>query len=82
MNADPKDSDIDDTPEYPLPSPTDSLSRDQRPPDDDDTGVEQVPTDDDTGVEQVPTDDVKRGDVEAHPDDPDIAGDDLSGEPS
>ena len=82
MNADPKDSDIDDTPEYPLPSPTDSLSRDQRPPDDDDTGVEKVPTDDDTGVEQVPTDDVKRGDVEAHPDDPDIAGDDLSGEPS
>ncbi|WP_095051912.1 hypothetical protein [Pseudomonas sp. Irchel s3b2] len=104
MNADPKDSDIDDTPEYPLPSPTDSLSRDQRPPDDDDTGVEQVPTDDDTGVEQVPTDDdtgveqvptdddtgveqvptddVKRGDVEAHPDDPDITGDDLSGEPS
>ncbi|WP_237886113.1 hypothetical protein [Pseudomonas sp. PGPR40] len=82
MNADPKDSDIDDTPEYPLPSPTDSLSRDQRPPDDDDTGVEQVPTDDDTGVEQVPTDDVKRGDVEAHPDDPDIAGNDLSGEPN
>lgn len=74
MNADPKDSDIDDdTPEYPLPSPTDSLSRDQRPPDDDDTGVEQVPTD---------TDDVKRGDVEAVPEDPDIAGDDLSGEPS
>lgn len=72
MNADPKDSDIDDdTPEYPLPSPTDSLSRDQRPPDDDDTAVEQVLTDD-----------VKRGDVEAHPDDPDIAGDDLSGEPS
>ncbi|MBK5351821.1 hypothetical protein JFU37_04750 [Pseudomonas sp. TH41] len=68
MNADPKDADIDDTPEYPLPSPTDSLSRDQRPPDDDDTAVEQVP---DVGV--------KRGDVEA---DPDIAGDDCSGEPS
>ena len=43
MNADPKDTDIDDTPEYPLPSPTDSLSRDQRPPDDD-TAVEQVPS--------------------------------------
>jgi hypothetical protein len=70
MNADPKDSDIDDTPEYPLLSPTDSLSRDQRP------------TDDDTAVEQVPSDDVKRGDVEALPDDPDIAGDDGSGEPS
>jgi hypothetical protein len=71
MNADPKESDIDDTPEYPLPSPTDSLSRDQRPPDDDDTGVEQVPDDD-----------VKRGNVEADPEDPDIAGDDASGEPS
>jgi len=52
MNADPKDTDIDDTPEYPLPSPTDSLSRDQRPPDDEEAGVEQVP------------DDVKRGDIE------------------
>lgn len=72
MNADPKDSDIDETPEYPLPSPTDSLSRDQRPPDDD------------AGVEQVPNEDIKRtdSDVEANPDDPDIAGDDASGEPS
>jgi hypothetical protein len=35
MNADPEDTETDDTPEYPLPSPTDSLSRDQRPPDDD-----------------------------------------------
>jgi hypothetical protein len=70
MNADPKDSDIDDTPEYPLPSPTDSLSRDQRPPDDD------------TAVEQLPSDEVKRGDVEANPKDPDIAGDDGSNEPS
>ena len=70
MNADPKDADIDDTPEYPLPSPTDSLSRDQRPPDDD------------TAVEQVPDDDVARGDVEADTDDPDIAGDECSGEPS
>ena len=68
MNADPKNADIDETPEYPLPSPTDSLSRDQRPPDDD------------TEVEQVPSDDVKRGDVEALPDDPDIAGEDGSGE--
>lgn len=51
MNADPKDSDVDDTPEYPLPSPTDSLSRDQRPPDDD------------AGVEQLPSDEVKRGNV-------------------
>lgn len=70
MNADPKDSDIDETPEYPLPSPTNSLSRDQRPPDDD------------TAVEQLPPDDVKRGDVEADPEDPDIAGDDGSNEPS
>ena len=70
MNADPKDSDFDDTPEYPLPSPTDSLSRDQRPPDDD------------TAVEQLPSDEVKRGDVEALPDDPDIAGEDGSNEPS
>lgn len=71
MNADAKDTDIDDTPEYPLPSPTDSLSRDQRPPDDE------------AGVEQVPDNDVKRTtDVEADPDDPDIAGDDCSGEPS
>lgn len=70
MNVDPKDSDIDDTPEYPLPSPTDSLGRDQRPPNDD------------TAVEQVPAEDVKRGDVEADPSDPDIAGEDGSGEPS
>jgi hypothetical protein len=70
MNADPKDSDIDDTPEYPLPSPTNSLSRDQRPPDDD------------TAVEQLPSDEVKRGDVEANPKDPDIAGEDGSNEPS
>ena len=70
MNADPKDADIDDTPEYPLPSPTDPLSRDQRPPDDD------------TAVEQLPSDEVKRGDVEALPDDPDIAGEDGSNEPS
>lgn len=70
MNSGPDVSDVDETPEYPLPSPTDSLSRDQRPPDDD------------TAVEQLPNDDVKRGDVEASPDDPDIAGDDASGEPS
>ncbi len=57
----------DETPEYPLPSPTNSLSRDQRPPDDD-AGVEQVPNDDE--------------DVEVTPDDPDIAGDDASGKPS
>ena len=65
MNTDPKDTDVDDTPEYPLPSPTDSLSRDQRPPDDDEVGVEQVPDDD-----------VRRTDVEAEADadDPDIAG--------
>ncbi|MDI3353778.1 hypothetical protein MO767_05185 [Pseudomonas sp. UYIF39] len=67
MNADPKDADIDDTPEYPLPSPTDSLSRDQRPPDDD------------AGVEQVPSDDVKRSDVEADLEDPDNTGDGRSG---
>jgi hypothetical protein len=67
MNADPQDSDIDDTPEYPLPSPTDSLRRDQRPPEDD------------AGVEQVPSDDVKRSDVEADLEDPDNAGDGRSG---
>ncbi|MEJ5057560.1 MULTISPECIES: hypothetical protein [unclassified Pseudomonas] len=72
MNNDPNDTGIDETPEYPLPSPTDPLSRDQRPPDDD------------AGVEQVPNDDVKGtdSDVEALPDDPDIAGQDSSGEPS
>ncbi|MHA6138272.1 hypothetical protein ACX3YC_12610 [Pseudomonas mohnii] len=70
MNADPKVPDIDETPEYPLPSPTDSLGRDQRPPDDD------------AGVEQVPDDDVKNADVEADPEDPGIAGNDASGEPS
>ena len=43
MNADPKVEDVDETPEYPLPSPTDPLPRDQRPPDDEDeVGVEQV----------------------------------------
>ncbi|WP_077049250.1 hypothetical protein [Pseudomonas sp. KK4] len=70
MNADSKNADIDETPEYPLPSPTDSLSRDQRPPDDD------------AGVEQVPEQEVEDTDVEASPDDPDIAGRDGSGEPS
>lgn len=72
MNAENKDTDIDDTPEYPLPSPTDSLSRDQRPPDDD------------AGIEQVPEDDVRRtdSDIEADPSDPDIAGNDGSNEPS
>jgi len=47
MKTDRNVPDVDDTPEYPLPSPTDSLSRDQRPPDDDDAGVELVPSDDD-----------------------------------
>ncbi|MHC8321467.1 hypothetical protein ACYZT4_12365 [Pseudomonas sp. GB2N2] len=71
MNADTKDVNFDDTPEYPLPSPTDSLSRDQRPPDDE------------NGVEQLPNDEVTRTrDVEADIEDPDIAGDDCSGEPS
>jgi hypothetical protein len=74
MNTDRKDTgaDIDETPEYPLPSPTDSLSRDQRPPDDE------------PGVEQVPNDEVKRtdSDIEADPSDPDIAGNDGSNEPS
>ncbi|MGE8336726.1 hypothetical protein [Pseudomonas laurylsulfatiphila] len=56
MNTDPKAFDVDETPEYPLPSPTDSLSRDQRPPDDD-AGVEQVPSDEsDESVEADPQD--------------------------
>lgn len=63
MNVDSNVPDVDETPEYPLPSPTDSLSRDQRPPDDEDEGVEPVRGDD-----------VKRGDVEASSDDPDIVG--------
>jgi hypothetical protein len=67
MTGDSPVPDDDETPEYPLPSPTDSLSRDQRPPDDD-AGVEQVPSEDE--------------DIEASPDDPDIAGNDASGEPS
>jgi hypothetical protein len=70
MSADPEDTETDDTPEYPLPSPTDSLSRDQRPPDDD------------AAEEQLRTSDVKRGDVEVTPEDPGIAGNDASGEPS
>ena len=57
MTADSPRSNDEETPEYPLPSPTNSLSRDQRPPNDDE-------------------------DVEATPDDPDIAGDDASGKPS
>ncbi|MBV7572047.1 hypothetical protein KW846_05005 [Pseudomonas sp. PDM32] len=69
MNTDPKAFDVDETPEYPLPSPTDSLSRDQRPPDDD-AGVEQVPSDEsDENVEADPRD---RGD----------AGTDGSGDPA
>ncbi|MBV7568888.1 hypothetical protein [Pseudomonas sp. PDM27] len=56
MNTDPKALDDDETPEYPLPSPTDSLSRDQRPPDDD-VGVEQVPGDEsDENLEADPHD--------------------------
>jgi len=56
MNTDPKAFDDDETPEYPLPSPTDSLSRDQRPPDDD-VGVEQVPGDEsDENLEADPYD--------------------------
>jgi hypothetical protein len=68
MNVDPKDIDVDDTPEYPLPSPTDSLSRDQRPPDDE------------AGVEQVSEEKKKRisTDVEANPDDPDIWDDEAA----
>ncbi|MDF9777750.1 hypothetical protein [Pseudomonas baetica] len=54
MNTDRKVPDVDETPEYPLPSPTDSLSRDQRPPDDDDAGVEPVSSDDD--IESDPED--------------------------
>ncbi|VVM99692.1 hypothetical protein PS662_03281 [Pseudomonas fluorescens] len=72
MDADLKDSDFDDTPEYPLPSPTDSLSRDQRPPDDEE-GVEQVPGADD---------EITDTDVEALPDEPDIVEKDGPREPS
>ncbi|WP_210639749.1 hypothetical protein [Pseudomonas sp. Tri1] len=67
MTADSFVPDNDETPEYPLPSPTNPLGRDQRPPDDE-AGVEQVSSEDE--------------DVEATPEDPDIAGDDASGEPS
>ncbi|KHK62278.1 MULTISPECIES: hypothetical protein [Pseudomonas] len=68
MTADTPIPEDDETPEYPLGSPTDPLGRNQRPPDDEDSGVEQVPIDDQ--------------DVEAAPEDPDIAGDDASGKPS
>ncbi|MGA3796470.1 hypothetical protein ACPCYX_01630 [Pseudomonas fluorescens] len=57
MKTDRNVPDVDDTPEYPLPSPTDSLSRDQRPPDDDDAGVEQVPGDDDIEADPEDRDD-------------------------
>jgi hypothetical protein len=72
MNADPKDTDIDDTPEYPLPSPTDSLRRDQ------------LPLDDEAGVEQVSEENERRisTDVEASPDDPDVEGEECSDESS
>ncbi len=71
MNTDPVDTDVDDTPEYPLPSPTDSLSRDQRPPDDD------------AGVEQVPDEDVRRTDrdSEVDPGSPDLAEEEGSDKP-
>ena len=67
MNADPKVDDVDETPEYPLPSPTDSLPRDQRPPDDED----------EVGVEQV-----SEGDGERRSVDPVISGQDRSGKVS
>jgi len=72
MNTDPKAFDDDETPEYPLPSPTDSLSRDQRPPDDE------------AGVEQVPSDESDESDenVEAEPHDRRDADTDGSGEPA
>ena len=57
MKTDRNVPDVDDTPEYPLPSPTDSLSRDQRPPDDDDAGVELVPGDDDIEADPEAQDD-------------------------
>jgi hypothetical protein len=71
MNTDPKVSEFDETPEYPLPSPTDSLSRDQRPPDDDD--------DDEAGVEQVPDEEGSRTDVEGDAEETSIVG---NGDPS
>ena len=71
MNTQPDNIDADDTPEYPLPSPTDSLSRDQRPPDDDDSAVEQLPSDN-----------AERGDVEAVHEGADQAGGDDAGEPT
>jgi hypothetical protein len=75
MNTDPKAFDDDETPEYPLPSPTDSLSRDQRPPDDE-AGVEQVPSDEsDESDENVEN-------VEAEPHDRRDADTDGSGEPA
>ncbi|WP_223447063.1 hypothetical protein [Pseudomonas sp. BF-R-19] len=57
MNTDRNVPDVDETPEYPLPSPTDSLSRDQRPPDDDDAGVELVPGDEDIEADPEERDD-------------------------
>ncbi|BBP66228.1 hypothetical protein PHLH5_37690 [Pseudomonas sp. Cab53] len=39
----------DETPEYPLPSPTNPLSRDQLPPDDDAAAEQTPPEDDDDG---------------------------------
>ncbi|MDR9750517.1 hypothetical protein RG836_03595 [Pseudomonas sp. SZMC_28357] len=69
MNTQPGSIDADDTPEYPLPSPTDSLSRDRRPPDDDDVGVEQLPSDN-----------TERGDVEGVHDDANPVGGAVTGE--
>lgn len=61
MNTDVKDPGVDDTPEYPLPSPADSLSRDQLPPDHE------------AGVEQLLDDDAKRADLKTEPVNSDVS---------
>lgn len=62
MSNDPKIEDIDETPEYPLPSPTDSL------------GCNQLPPEDDAGVEQILKEGVKRADIKHSPKKPKIVG--------
>lgn len=46
MGDDTKADDVDETPEYPLPSPTDPLRRDQLPLEEDDSAADEVDVND------------------------------------
>jgi hypothetical protein len=70
MSDQPQQPDPDDTPEYPLSAPIDPRDPERRE------------TDEDRGESQTPEEGVRISESEAEPDDPDIAGNDLSGSPS